>query len=88
VNDKALFKENYLRFVKAKLTEEFGLQGVPIRILIRDIKYKANKKYLERTMKVGKIKKEFLKRRRLAKFARNKLEELSQKMENKSKDKK
>lgn len=80
VNDRTLFKENYLRFVKGKLVEEFGLQGVPIRILIRDVKYKANKKYLEKTLKVGKIKKAFLKRRRLASHFKRKLELINKNM--------
>lgn len=83
MNNKSLFKENYLRFVRGKLVEEFNLQGVPIRILIRDIKYKANKKYLEKTIKVGKIKKVFLKRRRLAAHFRKKLEGLNEKITNK-----
>jgi hypothetical protein len=74
-----------MRFVKSKLTEEFGLQGVPIRVIIRDIKYKANKKYLEKTKKIGKIKKEFLKKRRLAAHARKKLAELNQTLRNKHK---
>ena len=77
-----------MRFVKAKLTEEFGLHGVPIRILIRDINYKNNKKYLEKTRKVGKIKKEFLKKRRLAAHARKKLEELNVKLRNRQRNSK
>lgn len=58
---------------------------MPIRVLIRDINYKANKKYLEKIKKVGKIKKEFLKKRRLASHARKKLEELNVKLRNRQK---
>lgn len=43
VNDRALMKENYYkRFINA-LSEEFGLKGVPIRILLRDRLNKAIK---------------------------------------------
>lgn len=64
------------------------MEGVPIRILIRDVKYKDNKKYLEKTEKIGKIKKEFLKKRRLATHARKKLESLTNLMKTRNQNKK
>lgn len=64
--------------MKTKLTEEFGLEGVPIRILIRDGLYKKFKKNYEKIEGKGKkIKNYFLKKRRLAKFAKEKIKQLN-----------
>ena len=42
---------NYLRFLRSSLTQEFGLDGVPIRFYIRDATYKKEKKVLEKENK-------------------------------------
>lgn len=49
VNDEAMFKENYFRFMRQSLTKEFGLEGVPIRINIRDPK--SQSKMLQESIK-------------------------------------
>jgi predicted GTPase len=36
VNDKELFKENYFKRLSAALAKEFNMEGVPIRLIIRD----------------------------------------------------
>jgi GTP-binding protein len=38
VNDRHIIKENYLKFIRHSIIKEFGLQGVPVRILVRDTK--------------------------------------------------
>lgn len=38
VNNKKLMTENFERFVRNSIAEEFGFEGVPIRILVRDNK--------------------------------------------------
>lgn len=67
--------------MKNKLCEEFGIQGVAIRLIIRDIDYKKEKKRVEKQQTLGKtLKQMFLRRRRLGKMARIKLERLNQKL--------
>jgi GTP-binding protein len=50
VNNKELMKINYLKNFRNALAKEFGIEGIPIRILLRD---KANKKEKERKQKPG-----------------------------------
>jgi GTP-binding protein len=38
VNNKELMTENFERFVRNAVADEFGFEGVPIRLLIRDNK--------------------------------------------------
>jgi len=76
VNNRRLFKENYLKYMKNSLTSEFGIEGVPVRFYIRDTGYKQEKRQIERIKKVGKIKNFFLRKRRLARHARMRLERL------------
>ena len=65
--------------MKNKLCEEFGIQGVPLRLIIRDIEYKKEKKRVEKQKTLGKtLKQMFLRRRRLGKLARIKLARLNQ----------
>ncbi|KRX11106.1 P-loop containing nucleoside triphosphate hydrolase [Pseudocohnilembus persalinus] len=40
VNDEDLFKTNYLKYFRKSLVQEFKLEGVPIRFLIRDSRYR------------------------------------------------
>ena len=53
VNDKSLFKPNYMRFMRQKLGEEFGLEGTPIRFIVRETDQivrdpkKLSEKYIE-----------------------------------------
>jgi len=76
VNDKSLFKDNYLKYMKNHLATEFGLHGVPIRFFFRDTEYKQTKKRVEKITKSGTMKKMFLRQRRLARQAKVKLEKL------------
>lgn len=39
INQGSLFKSNYLKFLRRKLSEEFDIEGVPVRIVMRDIEY-------------------------------------------------
>lgn len=48
INEGSLFKKNYLRFLRRKLSQEFDIEGVPIRIVLRDISYSKEKKKLEK----------------------------------------
>ena len=57
-------------------SEEFGLEGIPIRFYLRDDAYKKEKRKIEKLDKVGRIKDIFLRKRRLARSAKSKLEEL------------
>jgi len=47
INDKNLLKDNYLKYINQKITEEFGLEGIPIRIIQRDLNYWKTKKKFE-----------------------------------------
>jgi len=38
VNDKNLLDDNFERFLRNSIADEFAFEGVPIRILIRDSK--------------------------------------------------
>ncbi|CAD8201773.1 unnamed protein product [Paramecium pentaurelia] len=78
INQGSLFKNSYLKFLRKKLSEEFDISGVPIRLVLRDIAYAKEKKTLERDneMTVADL---LLKRRRIARLAKQKLEKLKQK---------
>jgi len=77
VNDKELFKGNYLKFMRNNLSQEFGLNGVPVRFNIRDIGYKKAKKQMEQVEKSGSMKTVFLKRRKMILYAKKRLERLN-----------
>ena len=38
VNDKNLLDDNFERFLRNSIANEFGFEGVPVRLLIRDSK--------------------------------------------------
>jgi len=37
VNDRSIVDENFLRFLRHSLIKEFNLEGVPVRVLVRDV---------------------------------------------------
>lgn len=37
VNNKELFKANYLRFLRSNLVQEFNLKGVAVRVVLKNI---------------------------------------------------
>lgn len=43
VNNKAMFKDNYLRFVAKNLAEQFQMDGIPLRHSLRSTNNKENK---------------------------------------------
>lgn len=81
INDVDMADENYVRFMKHHLAEEFNLQGTPIRFVFRGTKYKDLKKRYEKVIKMnrGELRKMFLKRRKIKTFAKIKLDELNSK---------
>ena len=46
VNDKRLIDEDFERFMRNSIAKEFGFEGVPVRILVRDNKTQYAKKTL------------------------------------------
>ena len=40
INNVKMIDDNYSKFIKKNFTEEFGLQGVPIRMVYRGVQYK------------------------------------------------
>ncbi len=81
INDMDMTDENYVRFMKSHLSEEFGLVGTPIRFVFRGTKYKHLKKKFEKILhgSRGDVRRMFLKRRKLKTFAKIKLDELNSK---------
>lgn len=83
VNNIKMVDENYTKFVKKSLTEEFGFQGVPIRLTFRGIQYKDLKRRVEKVFEARKdemlLRRIFLKRRKMKTFAKIKLDEVSSK---------
>lgn len=81
INDMDMTDENYIRFMKSHLSEEFGLVGTPIRFIFRGTKYKHLKKKFEKILHGtrGEVRRMFLKRRKLKTFAKIKLDELNSK---------
>lgn len=86
VNDIKMVDENYTKFIKKNFTQEFGLEGVPIRIVYRGIQYKELKKQIAKGFadefgSVGQeksaLRKILLKRRRMKTFAKIKLNEVN-----------
>lgn len=80
--------ENYSKFIKKNFTEEFGLQGVPIRMVYRGVQYKDLKKKIARGFEdeftsygqeKAALRKILLKRRKMKTFAKIKLDEVSNK---------
>ncbi len=43
VNNKAMFKDNYLRFVTKNLAEQFQMDGIPLRNTLRSTNNNQNK---------------------------------------------
>ena len=83
VNDVNLASENYQRFLKSTISEEFGLQGVPIRLILRGTKYKDLKKSVARAYDdieegKGAMRNMYLSKRKMKGFAKIKLEELGE----------
>lgn len=64
-----IYLDNYLKFLRRKLSEEFNIQGVPIRLVLRDIGYAKEKKTLEKDNEVT-IGEMLLRRRRIARLAK------------------
>lgn len=64
--------------MRRKLSEEFNISGVPIRLVLRDISYAKEKKVLEKNndVTIGEV---LLRRRRIARIAKQKLEKLREK---------
>lgn len=81
VNDVSMAEENYIKFMKRHLAEEFKLLGSPIRLVFRGTKYKHLKKNLEKVVygSRGEIRKTLLERRKIRTFAKIKLDELNAK---------
>lgn len=55
VNNKKIFKDNYMRFVTQNIADEFKMDGIPLRITLRSTnnkeneqKYKKNKSEKEK----------------------------------------
>lgn len=44
VNNTELFDDDYQKFMKSKLTQEFNFEGVPIRFILRDKNFNVDKK--------------------------------------------
>ena len=85
INDMDMTDENYVRFMKSHLSEEFGLVGTPIRFVFRGTKYKHLKKKFEKILhgSRGHVRRMFLQRRKLKTFAKIKLDELNSKQQRK-----
>jgi hypothetical protein len=80
--------ENYSKFIKKSFTEEFGLEGVPIRMVFRGIQYKDLKKKISKGFmgdfesvaeEKTALRRILLKRRKMKTFAKIKLDEVSNK---------
>ena len=86
INDIAMTDENYVRFMKEHLQDEFKLKGCPIRLVFRATQYKATKKKVERvlTASKGDLRRMLLKRRKIRTFAKIKLDEMSTKRSSKT----
>lgn len=76
VNSKRLFKTNYMKFMKTNLTTEFGLTGVPVRILVRDTTHQKVKRRLEIRRNNRRMKKMLLRRNSQYSLAKEKLAKL------------
>ena len=76
VNSKRLFKTNYMKFMKTNLTTEFGLTGVPVRILVRDTTHQKVKRRLEIRRNNRRMKKMSLRRNSQYSLAKEKLAKL------------
>lgn len=81
VNDLEMADDNYVKFMKRHLAEEFKLLGSPIRLIFRGTKYKHLKKKLEKMVygNRGEIRRTLLKKRKIKTFAKIKLDELNEK---------
>ena len=42
VNNKKLFKENYMRFITQNIADEFKMEGIPLRLSLRSTNNKEN----------------------------------------------
>lgn len=81
INDMEMTDENYVRFMKEHLQDEFKLKGCPIRLIFRATQYKATKKRVEKVINAskGELRRILLKRRKIRTFAKIKLDEMSSK---------
>lgn len=79
INDMDMTDEGYIRYMKDHLAEEFGLEGVPIRLVFRGTKYKELKKKMEKVVRGDRVelRRMFLKRRKLKTFAKIKLDQMA-----------
>lgn len=79
VNDLGMTDDNYIKFMKRHLAEEFKLLGSPIRLIFRGTKYKYLKKKVEKLVhgSRGEIRRTLLKRRKIRTFAKIKLDQLN-----------
>lgn len=81
INDMLMTDENYVRFMKWHLANEFNLHGAPIRLVFRATKYKFLKKRIEKMVKGnrGEVRRMMLNRRKIKTFAKIKLDEVNEK---------
>jgi len=47
VNNKKLFKENYMRFITQNIADEFKMEGIPLRLSLRSTNNKENEEKLK-----------------------------------------
>jgi GTP-binding protein len=48
VNNKKIFKDNYMRFVTDNIAKEFKMDGIPLRTTLRSTNNKENEKKIEK----------------------------------------
>lgn len=68
VNKKSLFKGNYERFLLRNLAKEFGMDGIPLRLVFRSTNNKENRRKPEKRVRRSPLK--------------SKMEELKKKYQN------
>lgn len=44
VNNKKMFKDNYMRFVTGNMAQEFKMDGIPLKVSLRSTNNKENEK--------------------------------------------
>ena len=81
INNAKMIDENYTKFVKKSFTQEFGMQGVPLRITFRGVQYKDLKRRVEKVFEGRQddliLRRIFLKRRRMRTYGKIKLDDIS-----------
>lgn len=73
VNNAKFIKENYEVYLKNSICSEFGLEGIPVRVIFKDGKYQETKKNFENNNPFKKFRAELLKQRRIGNFSKQKL---------------